>query len=57
MSLLNEIFCPRHRGRSDLASVPIVFAFDRARIIDHLARSLVAIGLALYGRVCRRDHF
>ena len=45
MSLLNEYSALVIAAVLILASVPIVFAFDRARIIDHLARSLVAIGV------------
>jgi hypothetical protein len=47
MSLLNEYSALVIAAVLILASVPIVFAFDRARIIDHLARSLVAIGVGL----------
>ncbi|MFZ0122579.1 MAG: hypothetical protein WAL48_00150 [Xanthobacteraceae bacterium] len=47
MSLLNEYSALVIAAVLILASVPIVFAFDRTRIIDHLARSLVAIGVGL----------
>jgi len=47
MSLLNEYLALVIAVVLILASVPFVFFLDRARIIDHLARSLVAIGVGL----------
>jgi hypothetical protein len=47
MSFINEYFALVVALILILASVPIVFVFDRARIVDHMARTLVATGVGL----------
>jgi hypothetical protein len=47
MSLLNEYLALVVAVVLILASIPVVFIFDRARAIDHISRTLVAIGVGL----------
>ena len=47
MSLLNEYLALVVAVILILASLPVVYFLDRARMIDHLSRTLVAIGVGL----------
>ena len=47
MSFLNETAVLIGGVLFILASVPVIFFFDRSRIADHIARSLVAMGVGL----------
>jgi hypothetical protein len=47
MSLLNEYLALVVAVILILASIPVVFIFDPARSIDHISRTLVAIGVGL----------